>query len=385
MKWWQNVGGKKIEFEDSTPLHPSAIMQILVTDTVDKTPFYVMQSEENYQLFEINPTTIIVEVKIADTSCLGHIQFETGNPTLFWVTEHAPIFKRLLEVHDQFRKHEISQHLMSKSIDVDYAGDFISVYNLTPSVSVNVKTQGRAPYSIDKAPRASRSATLKEHDEVYCISVAIIVLYTSNADDAYEKWSINRVVNDIFKKTKAYSMLSISRSHKEIAVTNQLRRWLPFCKELAKKTSFFSVDEEGPIFIANPQKTDVRIKWMNKLTPGICKFIKEWISQGEKTDKILRSEFPSMMMKQWFGQNLKQINELTTPVMGTNKYHFRTAPSTSTSSMVVYDVVDRAPMPINTTLSVIDHIRVQMLTNDGSEAEKKKLQRNFEVSFFYPL
>jgi hypothetical protein len=159
---------------------------------------------------------------------------------------------------------------------------------------------------------------------------------------------------------------------------------------LAKKTSFFSADEECPIFIAIQQKTDLRIKWMNKLAPGICKFIKEWISQGGKTDKILRSDFPSMVMKEWYGQNLKQINELTTPVMGTNKYHFRTAPSTSASTVVADDAADQEPAATNTTLSVIDHIRVQMLTNDGSEVEKKKLQRNFEVLypfsiFFMPL
>ncbi len=98
-------------------------------------------------------------------------------------------------MHKSFCRHILTRTktLFGRSLDNnDRASDFVAVYGDSPSVSV--KTQGRAPHSIDRGPRAQRSATLDERDEVFCIGVAIIVLYTCNAPGAYDKWSINRVV-----------------------------------------------------------------------------------------------------------------------------------------------------------------------------------------------
>ena len=142
-----------------------------------------------------------------------------------------------------------------------------------------------------------RSATLKSEDEVLCISVAIVVLYISNTDSAYEKWSLNRVANEIFRNTKAYAILSKSRGNNNMAVTNQLRRWLPFCRELAKKSRFFST-EQCPIFISTPQNTDLRIKWMNKRAPAVFEFVKQWITGGEKTGEIIEEDV-SIPIKDW--------------------------------------------------------------------------------------
>ncbi len=219
-----------------------------------------------------------------------------------------------------------------------------------------------------------RSATLKSEDEVLCIGVALVVLYISNKDSVYEKWSLNRVANEIFMNTKAYTVLCKSRGNNNMAVTNQLRRWLPFCRELAKKSRFFST-EQCPIFESTPKNTDLRIKWMNKRAPAVFEFVKQWITGGEKTDEII-DDVESVPIKEWYVQRLKTINDMESPMTMSS---FGTV-----QDMTISPTDDEAEVTMNASINVIDLVRVQNLTvmseNGMDEAQKKKTQRLFQVS-----
>ncbi len=377
--WWGFIGGKveyvQNESGERQYLHPSIMKQVIITDELDTTLFHIIESTSLEETtLDIGAHVMMVEVQFPGQMHTMVAQLSIASVSeplkpLEWLSED--VFKAVISKHNENRRNELSE------FGIEFHYDFITVYH-HGDISTSLKTQGRAAFSIDKGPRALRSATLKDDDEVLCIGTVIIVLYTCNADGSYEKWSINRIVNEIFKKTKAYSVLSKSRKNNNVAVTNQLRRWLPFCKDIARKTNFFN-DDECPVFTADPQNTDLRIKWMNKHAPKIFDFVKEWLKSGEKNSEILEPEVSGhtqiTTMKEWYEQRLKDIIiETSSPVV-----------QTQTSSIVAGSFAedDKLQNNLNATLQVVDEVRIQMLTNmfekGKDDKHKKKMQNHFQV------
>ena len=379
-KWWGFVGEKisyvKNEMGDTDVLNPMFVKNSMVTDKDVGAQFYRLTDDSTSSFIEIEPNTVLLDLEIPGYPRVVLIQIFENKTSLFWMTEEETLtYKSLIAVHSKVRTSEIQQHFFNASMLVENNKDFITVYTDAPSITSQVKTQGRAPYSIDKGPRAVRSATLKQDDEVFCISVAIVVLYTCNADGAYDKWSLNRIANEFYRNTKAFDILCKSRGNNNLAVTNQLRRWLPFCRELAKRSRFFST-EQCPFFSPTPQNTDMRIKWMNKRGPAVFEFIKEWIEGGEKSSAIISGGEASMPIKEWYVQRLKYINEVSSPSFcNSTMSHFQSAPVMMQGSL-------HEDSEMDTSINVIDLIRVQTLTTMAEkgkdEAQKKKTQRLFQ-------
>lgn len=402
---WKFVGGKvqyvSNQAGDCQIMHPSIVKRVIVTDQGAKTPFqfFNQQTQELVRVLEIEPMTLLIEVGCSDVNT--HVAFlqipaEDSEPLkpLFWIAEEeVDIYKKALSLHIDFRKHEISQYMASKAMRLDRCSDFITHFTGTSSITAHVKTQGRAHFSVDKAPRSTRSVSLPPQVEIDSICTMLVILYSCHEERSYKKWSITKIVFEIFKRTKAYQVLLKYRPENDELVMNQMRRWFPFCKVLAKESDFFST-AECPVFVAEAQNTHMRIKWMNKIARPIFEGMKEWIKEGERSQMIIQDdEGGDSTVKEWYNVRRKEFDDLTSPSTGKTSYHFQTVsckedemeeeePEEDADSSTPNPLLDDCKQTTE-VMKAIELVRTQTLTRllgqSNDKVQQKRVQQQFQA------
>jgi hypothetical protein len=383
-----------IEYADNVEsgnqtLHPTLIKRIMVTDHLVPTTFHIFnaQTKKFVRNFEIQQQIIVFEVEFPHSLGETHIAYfdiptnAQAKSIMYWIEnkEDALLYKQALAIHEEFRSNEIAKFLKANNIVMDHAYDFVTHFAANPSITANVKTQGRAPFSVDKAPRSARSAALKMDVEVACVGIILGILHSCNEDHVYTKWSINKTVYEVFKKTKAYDNLLQFRMDANDLVINQMRRWFPFCKLLAARSNFFSCDE-CPDFGEEHDISHLRPKWMRKLGPLIFDFMKEWIRNGEKAkDFITIISEEDLTLRQWYEGHKKEIDGLVTPSVRSGQLPvIMDAEGTSPPSPL-----DDECQMMAEAMKAIDMVRVQTLTKickqENGEAKTRKAQRQFQA------
>lgn len=398
---WKFVGGKvqyvSNQAGDCQILHPSIVKRVMVTDQGAKTPFqfFNQQTQELVRVLDIEPMTLLIEVGCSDVNT--HVAFlqipvEEREPLrpLFWINEEeVEIYKKAISLHIEYRKHMITQYMTAKTMRLERCSDFITHFTGTSSITAHVKTQGRAHFSVDKAPRSTRSVSLSPQVEIDCICTMLVILYSCHEERSYKKWSITKIVYEIFKRTKAYNLLLKYRPENEELVMNQMRRWFPFCKVLAKESNFFSTSE-CPVFIAEAQNTHLRIKWMNKIARPIFEGMKDWIQEGERSQTIFAQDdaHSTTTVKEWYNVRRKEFDDLTSPSTGKTSYHFQTVPVKEAEEEE--EMNDSTPNPLlddckQTTevMKAIELVRTQTLTrllsHSSDKVQQKKVQQQFQA------
>jgi hypothetical protein len=173
--WWSLIGGGKVKYAineegDSHFLQPSFMKRVIVTDKEEDILYRVFDpSDLKETVIDIARQSVIVEIHFPGQprSMMAQLQIDSDAdtlPPLQWIFEDENLmFQAIIMKHEQDRNEEILQH----NPDIEREGDFITVYrDQGDSVSMQIKTQGRAAFSVDKGPRAMRSATLSDEDEV---------------------------------------------------------------------------------------------------------------------------------------------------------------------------------------------------------------------------
>ena len=335
------------------------------------------------------------------------------------------IYRRAIAQHDATRRREISEFLSrSKNLKIEKpekTSDFITVFGQENKIMSQMKIQGRAPCSIDKGPRSTRSPLLTKDEEVFGISTAIIIMYAFNMDHGYSKWSINRVFSMVFQKTKANALLLKKRNFEQAKVNGQVRRWMPFFKLLSEKSKFFTLDT-CPVFEPTDHHGTMRGLWMNKMAPHIFHFVKDWIKEGERVCNIIEDKevlVPNQSMKEWFEMRRKEFDALltspdslsntTTTTIHHQQHNLKNIGNTAQvggngqklqlSSSFSDDhtmedaasahevIVKKSPLltgeykKITQTLHVLDLVRIQTLSDMTSQGKSDELKRKAQAQF----
>ena len=232
------------------PMPPLQVVRLVVTDeapvhilalAISQPTMEIMFDSgplEQQFVFVVPPSTVLIE------TCEGTVgTYSMTQDGLVWPGGlEMQALACYIQQHAQRRQHDLAAAFEQYAVLMEPA-DFVLAFYADPvtfpSVVSTVKLNGRPSFSADKGPRLARSPSLTEEEELHGIFALILVLRAVHHHIPLDQWSINTPTQTLFAQTKIYRIiLEIRTDHS--AVVGQLRRWLPFCKMLGKKTALFT-------------------------------------------------------------------------------------------------------------------------------------------------
>ena len=333
--------------------------------------------------------------------------------------------------HQQIRMRDLSLAFQQHAIPMEPQDFVLTFYTEDalgfPTAASTIRMHGRPSFSIEKAPRIPKSPPLLEDEEVHGMFTLLIILCTIHRHIPIDQWTINMQVSAIssfcsmrsdhiiyvqvqvvfFQTDICATLLKTRTDH--VAVLAQIRRWLAFCKALAKKSNLFTLPPEDRPFVADHQLSENRLKCMNRKGAILWAKMSEWLQNGERAPshyplapQSSAAPTPAAPAKDWIDAVLlkhtssHQQEELLVSSDGSTS----TSPSTLMSPPLL-------PSDITTTsrlfrwgnnaneelqgiireskndLQFIDEMRVRVLTaltaNEAAVPRIKKAQKCFEV------
>ena len=219
---------------DEAPVH---ILALAISQPTMEIMFDSGPLEQQF-VFVVPPSTVLIE------TCEGTVgTYSMTQDGLVWPGGlEMQALACYIQQHAQRRQHDLAAAFEQYAVLMEPA-DFVLAFYADPvtfpSVVSTVKLNGRPSFSADKGPRLARSPSLTEEEELHGIFALILVLRAVHHHIPLDQWSINTPTQTLFAQTKIYRIiLEIRTDHS--AVVGQLRRWLPFCKMLGKKTALFT-------------------------------------------------------------------------------------------------------------------------------------------------
>ena len=181
------------------------------------------------------------------------------------------IIERHMRITDFLRSDHVSNG--------EYLADFITVYD-TPT-PLSIKTfAGRPKFSIDRTVRPFRSKALPPSEESNIMFALIACLWTMYPPPGIEtSWSVDTTVLRLFSETHAAGTMARWRRD-GLPIASQLRRWLPFCKQLVLATSYFSkaLPRDEGTFAGVHQKEP----WIRSRATEVIRLTRMWLDDGMK-------------------------------------------------------------------------------------------------------
>ena len=159
--------------------------------------------------------------------------------------------------------------------------DYLLTYDDSTLPPLHAKASfGRPLYSRDKGRRPSRAAVIPADDEAVCMAtLSVIMLHVRSETRNGGGWFVDSIIFDIFRATEASQSLHQWRTTPLTAMA-QLRRWVPFCRQLVLATEAFesafsferSVAAFGPI-----RKSP---KWVQDRAERVQRLVHGWMRGG---------------------------------------------------------------------------------------------------------
>jgi hypothetical protein len=155
--------------------------------------------------------------------------------------------------------------------------------------------------------------------------VLLIILYTVHRHVPVDQWTANAQafaplsfffgggrllravqVQGLFAQTDICRVLSQTRTEPH-AILGQIRRWLVFCKFLAKQSNLFRHSPSDAIF-TQQDMSHTKVKWMNKRGFALWAMMQKWIRDGE-----MSPEETDLKAEDWATADLSPFSSPTAP------------------------------------------------------------------------
>ena len=170
----------------------------------------------------------------------------------------------------------------------EYMADFITVHDTARPLSI-MTLAGRPKFSIDKKIRPCRSRALPPLEEANCLFALMACLWTMFPPPGIETvWSVDTTVMRLFAETYASRTMAKWRGA-GLPLASQLRRWLPFCKQLVLRTSYFNV-RFSTSFIASFEGVHQNEKWIRSRGADVSRIMRTWLDTGMPASAVFDTE-----------------------------------------------------------------------------------------------
>lgn len=166
----------------------------------------------------------------------------------------------------------------------EYLPHFITVHNSQPPLSIK-RFAGRPKFSIDRTGRPFRSKALPPSDEAGCIFALIACLWTMFSPPGIESsWSVDTTVLRLFGETRAGKIMAKWRGD-GLPMASQLRRWLPFSKQLVLCTSYFERDWSDEL-VETFEGVHQKPQWIQSRGMDVAALMRGWLRDGKTASSL---------------------------------------------------------------------------------------------------
>ena len=159
--------------------------------------------------------------------------------------------------------------------------DYLLTYDDSTLPPLHAKASfGRPLYSRDKGRRPSRAAVIPADDEAVCMAtLSVIMLHVRSETRNGGGWFVDSIIFDIFRATEASQSLHQWRTTPLTAMA-QLRRWVPFCRQLVLATEAFesTFSFERSVAAFGPVRKSP--KWVQDRAERVQRLVHGWMRGG---------------------------------------------------------------------------------------------------------